>query len=219
MNPTRFALRRRVFAALTLVCAFPLMAVAQDRAEAPRSLQVGDRILLDVAGEPQLSDTFTVGPGPSLALPVIGDVPLEGVSAGDLEAHLTRHLSRFLRSTPQVRARLLLRLGVVGQVTRPGFYTLAGDAVLADLFTAAGGFTSEARMSHVRIERDGRRVLAGKALNDALAAGHTLTQLNLEPGDRAVVPGAGRDLESVFRIVGVLVTIPIAIYGITQIGK
>jgi len=62
-------------------------------------------------------------------------------------------------------------------------------------------------------------VLAGKALNDALAAGRTLTVLNLEPGDRLVVPGPGRDVESVFRIVGVLVTIPIAIYGITQMAR
>src|SRR6266566_4950303 len=41
--------------------------------------RVGDRILLSVQGEKELSDTFTVGLGGQLTLPLIGNVPLEGV--------------------------------------------------------------------------------------------------------------------------------------------
>src|SRR3989442_9450747 len=102
---------------------------------APRVLgsgfQVGDRILLKVEGDSQFSDPFTVGPGPGLTLPVIGEIPLVGVRRADVEPYMSRELARYLKD-PVVRAKALIRVSVVGEVQRPGFYSLPGDAVLAD---------------------------------------------------------------------------------------
>src|SRR5438132_5082586 len=92
-------------------------AVAQSPAT---TFQVGDRILLHVEGDSTLSDTFTVVTGPALRLPAIGEISLAGVRRADLEAHLTRELGRYINS-PVVQARALIRLSVLGEVTRPGF--------------------------------------------------------------------------------------------------
>src|SRR5881396_146123 len=85
------------------------------------AFQAGDRILLRVEGDSALSDTFTVVAGPALRLPLIGEIPLAGVPRADVEAHLTRELGRYIKA-PVVQARALVRVSVVGQVTRPGFY-------------------------------------------------------------------------------------------------
>src|SRR2546428_7864941 len=116
---------------------------------APRVLgsgfQVGDRILLKVEGDSQFSDTFTFGPGPGLTLPVIGEIPLVGVRRADVEPYMSPELARYLKD-PVVRAKALIRVSVVGEVQRPGFYSLPGDAVLADALIQAGGPPREARV-------------------------------------------------------------------------
>src|SRR2546425_11897844 len=88
--------------------------------------QVGDRILLRVEGDSALSDTFTVVAGPALRLPVIGEISLAGVPRANLEAHLTRELGRFIKD-PVVQARALIRVSVLGEVTRPGYYAVPID--------------------------------------------------------------------------------------------
>jgi len=47
--------------------------------------QAGDRIFLRVDGEPQLTDTFTVAPGPELPLPQLGALSLKGLLRQELQ--------------------------------------------------------------------------------------------------------------------------------------
>jgi len=47
----------------------------------------------------------------------------------------------------------------------------------------------------------------------------TIDQMNLHTGDQIVVPLAvRRDAETTWRIIGILVTLPVAIYGLTRLG-
>lgn len=87
------------------------------------NFRVGDRIVLDVQGEPTLPDTVQVEPGPMIALPLFGEISLAGVLRSEITAHLTQALSRFIRD-PVVRANGNKRLSVQGSVGRPGFYTI-----------------------------------------------------------------------------------------------
>src|SRR5688572_2925532 len=93
--------------------------------------QVGDRILLRVQGDSALSDTFTVVNGPALRLPEIGEVSLTDVPRADIETYLARELGRYLKD-PAVEARALIRISLMGEVTRPGFYAVPIDLVLPD---------------------------------------------------------------------------------------
>ena len=49
-----------------------------------------------------------------------------------------------------------------------------------------------------------------------MGRGYSIDQLNLRAGDRLVVPTRG-DSERTFRIIGVLITIPLAIFTITRL--
>ena len=199
---------------LALVAAAPLAAQSPNG----NVVQVGDRLLLQVAGEQQLSDTFTVGEGPSITLPDFGAVPLAGIRRADVELYLRQQLAKYLKR-PEVRARVLIRLSILGEVEHPGFYAVPADLVLADAMMRAGGPTREAAMPKMRIERDGRVMWEGGRLQRALGENLTIDQLDLHGGDRVVVPVLQRhDAEGVLRIVALLVTLPAAIYGIKQLS-
>jgi len=116
-----------------------------------------------------------------------------------------------------VHAKALINLSILGEVERPGFYAVSADIVLADALMQAGGPTREAKVAAMRIERSGKPLLAEDSLQSVLAHGLTVDQVGLRDGDRLVVPRlVQRDAESTWRILGVIVSIPVAIYGITR---
>lgn len=174
-------------------------------AQTPRTaFQAGDRILLRVEGDSALSDTFTVVAGPALRLPYIGEISLGGVPRADLENHLAHELSRFIKD-PVVQARALIRVSVVGEVTRPGFYAVPVDLVLPDALMLAGGATQAARVDRLTILRGSAPLWDGARLQTQIAHGATLDQLGIQAGDRIQVPGQ-RDPESKWRVAGIVVT-------------
>jgi len=170
----------------------------------PTAFQAGDRVLLRVEGDSALSDTFTVVAGPALRLPNIGEISLAGVRRTDLEAHLAQALKRYIND-PVVQARALIRVSVVGEVTRPGFYAVPVDLVLPDALMLAGGATQAARVDRLRILRGNAALWDGAPLQTQIAHGATLDQLGIQAGDRIQVPGQ-RDPESKWRIAGMVVT-------------
>ncbi|HEX9346376.1 MAG TPA: polysaccharide biosynthesis/export family protein [Gemmatimonadales bacterium] len=183
--------------------------------------QAGDRIAIRVEGEPQLTDTFVVttgaagGGGPQLELPQVGVVSLQGVLRSELKGRLETHLAQFLRN-PAVQVQPLIRLLIDGEVVRPGYYAAAPQHPLADVITEAGGLTQRAKAAGMRVERGATSIWSGAPLRDALGRGYSIDQLNLRAGDRLFVPTRG-DSERTVRIIGVLVTIPLAIFTITRL--
>ena len=179
--------------------------------------RVGDRILLTVEGEKELSDTFTVGLGGQLTLPIIGNVSLEGVLRSELQEYLRRRLAQNLRD-PTVQTRAFVRLSIQGAVTHPGYYGVPADALLSDALMAAGGTMQEANLPKLRIERDGKPIWEGKALQQAIAEGRTLDGAGLVAGDQVIVPKrGGTTAGDVMRFGTVLLGIPITIYTLTKI--
>lgn len=179
----------------------------------------GDRIKLQVDSEPQLNDTFPVGPNQELVLPVVGVISLHGVLRSELQAAMTRELSRMLRD-PIVRASALIRVSVVGEVNKPGFYLLPPTSVVSDALTAANGPTQNARVDKMWVERAGRRLIEGQPFQQIIAEGRTLDDANIRPGDKIVVPAAnaGSMFETV-RTISIILSIPLTIYALTQVFK
>jgi protein involved in polysaccharide export with SLBB domain len=181
--------------------------------------QAGDRILLQVDSEPQLSDTFPVGPNQEVVLPVVGVLSLRGVLRAELQTAMTRELSRFLRD-PIVRATPLIRVSIVGEVNKPGFYLLPPASVVSDVITAASGPTQYARVEKMWVERAGRRFIEGRSLQQLIAEGRTLDDASIRPGDKFVVPTTrGGSLFETVRTISIILSIPLTIYALTQIFK
>jgi len=198
--------------------------------------RVGDRILLVVedpeppltgaatpvvkSSEQQLSDTFTVGSLQELTLPVVGVVSLRGVLRTELEPRLTVEIARYIRD-PVVHARALVGLALSGELARPGYYSVPADAVIPAVLMAAGGTTHETKLNKLKIQRNGQTIWEGDALRRAIAAGSTVDDLELQPGDAIVVPRSGSigGLYGPAQLVAVLLGIPVTIYTLTRIFK
>jgi protein involved in polysaccharide export with SLBB domain len=149
--------------------------------------QVGDRVVLYVDGEEEMSDTLTVRMGPAVTVPVVGSISLHGILRSELEEHLTTEIGRYVRE-PRVEARALIRVLVQGEVANPGFLLTPAETLISDLITLAGGPTGGANLTEMRIERAGDRIWEGDAMATAIVQGRTLDQMNLQAGDRVFVP-------------------------------
>lgn len=149
--------------------------------------QVGDQIALLVEGEQALSGTFAVTSGGGLTLPMVGDISLKGVLRSELQSHITEHLSQFIRN-PVVHTRSLIRISITGQVGKPGFYVVPSESLVTDVLMIGGGPAGGADITKIEVERNGKSIWGGNALQDAITQGRTLDQLSMRAGDRIVLP-------------------------------
>lgn len=155
----------------------------------------GDHVVLTMPADSALSDTFVVragGPGgPVLRLPNLPEIPLRGVLRSELHRHLAAHVGRFLKDTV-MRVAVLVPVGVLGELARPGYYRVAIDLPFTDIIMAAGGPTPSADLTRITVRRGSTEFLSRPAVRAAMTAGVTLDELGLAPGDEVVV-GARRE--------------------------
>lgn len=148
---------------------------------------IGDRIVLRVYGDSSLYDTLTVQPGPALEIAGLTRISLDGLLRSELRDRTTAALKQYFRN-PDVQVVSLMRLGVIGEAARPGFYMLPFESLLSDVIMMAGGPSATGDLSALSIRRGSATVLSGAAVQRAIADGYTLDQLDLRPGDQIVVP-------------------------------
>lgn len=180
--------------------------------------QVGDRVAIQVEGEPEIGDTLVVGAGRVLTLPDMDPIPLDGVLRSELQSHLERELGRYLQD-PIVRASSLVRIAVLGQVGSQGFYTMPASLLIEEALMRAGGPTQNADLDKAEILRGDRVIWRGDALKEAIIAGRTLDQLSLRAGDRIMVPGRSPGFFSGGVIRTLLVTLPAISFAIYRIAR
>lgn len=180
--------------------------------------QVGDQIVLTVEQEPEMSDTLSVRSGRRVTVPVIGDVSLAGVLRAELNDHMSEQIGAYIRD-PVVRTETLIRILVQGEVGSPGFYLVSADRLITDVFMVAGGPTGSADLTDVRIERGNVRIWDGEPLQLAIVQGRTLDHLNLQAGDRVMIPTEEQrsTWEVVRNVTGVVGTIATLTYALSRI--
>jgi protein involved in polysaccharide export with SLBB domain len=171
-------------------------AIKQRLAEG--DFRVGNQFVLNIVTSTSTpSDTVSVRDSlvvsfPAVALPgidpvTIPEMSVRGLLRSELDERLTTHVARYLRGV-QVRANVLTRITISGQVGRTGFYAASPDRPIGDVLMLAGGPTAEAKLDEIEITRSGRKILAGKDSKKAFAEGRTLDQLDVQDGDVVTVP-------------------------------
>src|SRR6185503_14340718 len=152
------------------------------------------------------TDTFTVSPSLSVSLPSIGEISVAGVPREELTRHFERVLLKYLKR-PVVSARVMVRLGVVGEVAHPGYYQVPVDAAFADAVMVAGGATKEAKVRGVFVQRGTHTVLTPEAARAAVSRNASVNDVALESGDLITVPRDRTwDAETWVRVTAMLVT-------------
>jgi len=149
--------------------------------------QSGDRVFLIVEGEQVLSDTFTVDDGRSITLPNLGVISLHGVLRAELEDSMRAKLSFYIRD-PVIHARALIRIAVLGEVNRPGYYLVPPGSQIEDVLMTAGGPTRDSNVRGMTIQRTDGQSWSSDDIHRAIADGRTLDQLGIRSGDQLVMP-------------------------------
>ena len=148
--------------------------------------QDGDRIVVMLQGNPSMMDTIVVRAGRMLPLPRMADLPLEGVLRSELTSKLSSHLAKYLKDST-VRATPLVRLAVLGQVGRPGYYYTAADVLISDVIMKAGGPMPNADLNNMVIRRSGDVIWDAQATRTAVSDGLSLDRLHLRAGDELLL--------------------------------
>lgn len=179
---------------------------------------VGSKVIIEVQGDTTYTDTFAVRAGRVLALPAFPPLSLEGVLRSESDSVIREFLARYLRN-PEVTVTPLVRIGILGGVTKPGYYDIPAQTLLSDAVMNAGGLSPFGDMSKTKVYRGNTEVMNPKATVLAIANGATLDVLNLQSGDNLDVgiTNPQNTLNKV-QIVTAILAIPLLIVTIKNIA-
>ncbi len=135
-----------------------------------------------------------VTPDGQIAFPIIGNLQAEGLSLSELERKVNEKYSDFIRNLHSTLILLEIhnaKVYIVGEVEKPGAYTMSQRINLVDAIAMANGHKKSAHLKEVVVFRnDGlERPIAFKVDLDAvLEKGVPHPNLTLRPADIVYVP-------------------------------
>jgi len=146
----------------------------------------GDVLEVTVLDNQEVSRTPTVQTSGVVALPLLGEVEVGGLTVAEIQRKLTTLLARDYLVNPQVEVKVKdyqsQFVTVTGEVNTPGRKPLRGRTRLVELLVEAGGFTPRASGDIMITRQDGTFDGGAKTLRMSLSRG-ALTpqdQINLE---------------------------------------
>jgi polysaccharide export outer membrane protein len=141
----------------------PLTAIDPMPAETQYQLGPGDKIMVNVFGDKNLSGERQVDGSGAFTFPLIGNVQAGGLSSGQLEALLETKLKEYMRQ-PNVSVEILSYrpFYIVGEVRRPGSYPYVDGMTVMNAIAIAGGFTYRAQEKDFVIQRNNSSAGAGQ---------------------------------------------------------
>jgi polysaccharide export outer membrane protein len=202
---------------MTVTVALPPASQAQRKPRAATTqldtnytLGGGDRIRVNVFEVPEYTGEYQIPPGGAINLPLIGSVPVQGLTTEQASDDIAKRYARFLKR-PLISVNLLsprpINVVVAGEVSRPGAYSLslqggAGNdpgvqypTVLAAI-TTAQGVLSNADITQVQLRRKlgrtGQEQIVSINLKELIRTGRISQDITLRDGDTIVVPTAAR---------------------------
>ena len=157
----------------------------------------GDEIAVRVVGEPDYTlESVKVSPFGNAYHPLLGDVRVAGMTVEEATAKFREELGEYIIS-PRVSVALVeahsAKVGVLGEVTKPGILTMAGPMTVFDAIAASGGVTYYGAKHDVTVLRqvgggetrtisvDVKSIMEGKA--------EPFANFALQPGDTVIVHG------------------------------
>ena len=152
-----------------------------------------DVLSIDVWKETELSVTVPVRPDGKISLPLVNDIEAAGKTPMALTASLTEKLKKYFadpRVAVTVKEINSKRVYILGQVARPGAYSLVPQMTVFQALSTAGGFGQYADLKNVYVLRtqDGKQVKLTFNYKEFVKGKHVEQNIFLQPDDSIVVP-------------------------------
>lgn len=154
--------------------------------------QIGAQDLLEITvfNVPELSKTLQVADTGTINFPLLGEVPVAGKTARQVEQDLTARLGADYLQNPQVTVYVKennsRNITISGAVKKPGVYPLTTRTSLLQAIAIAEGFGESAESTVLVLRGTGRKQSAAKFDIAAIQSGR-MADPTLQAGDRVVV--------------------------------
>jgi polysaccharide biosynthesis/export protein len=145
----------------------------------PYTLAAGDRLRIIVFGQDALSNTYSVDGVGRVAMPLIGSVPVQGLTPARAEQEIAARLRNGFVREPRVSVEVeaFRPFFVLGEITNAGQYPFVEAMTARTAIAIAGGFGPRGYQGAVDITRviDGVPVTGRVPLDTPLRPGDTIT--------------------------------------------
>jgi polysaccharide biosynthesis/export protein len=154
----------------------------------------GDELLIRAWGQIDINYRAIVDRTGTIYIPKIGAMSVAGLRYDELNSALTRNIGRVFKNFElnvtlgQLRS---IQVFVVGQVKRPGSYTVSSLSTLVNALFASGGPSNRGSMRQIVLKRQGKEITRFD-LYDLIVSGDKSKDAQLLPGDVIYVPPVGK---------------------------
>ena len=142
------------------------------------TLDSGDRLRIVVFGQDGLTNSYVVGAGGYIDMPLIGSVAARGMTTDQLASRISDKLRDGFIREPHVAVEIVgyRPFFILGEVTQPGQYPYVANMTAETAVAIAGGFTPRALRKSVILNRNylGRQVRMAVPLTFPLRPGDTI---------------------------------------------
>lgn len=154
----------------------------------------GDELLIRGWGQINITNyRYVVQRDGSIYIPTVGTINIAGIRFDHLSDYLKSAISRYYKNfdLDVTLGRLRsIQVFVVGEVKRPGTYTVSSLSTLVNTLFASGGPSNRGSMRQIQLKRAGQ-IVSTFDLYDLLTKGDKSRDARLEAGDVIYVPPVG----------------------------
>lgn len=171
-----------------------ILSLQQENTLSLSEYRIGAKDLLEITvfELPELNQTVRVSEDGSISLSLIGKVEVSGLTSQELEKKLATILDQLYTKVAHVTVfiREYQKVAVLGAVSSPGMYELAGPTTLLQIIAQAGGLTDQAKNELFidRQEKAGQKTRITVNLEDLMIDGNQGLNIELQPKDVVTVP-------------------------------
>ena len=155
---------------------------------------VDDVLAVNVWKETEVSRSVPVRSDGKISLPLVGEVQAAGETPLQLELAIAKRLQSYI-SEPEVTVIVQQinsqKFNILGQVTKPGFYSLANSPTVLEALAMAGGFRDFAKKKSIYVLRqnpDGTTARLPFNYKDVIQGKNATQNVKLQPHDTVYVP-------------------------------
>jgi protein involved in polysaccharide export with SLBB domain len=149
----------------------------------------GDQLTVQLFGAQKL----TVGRDGRLSFPELGPIEVSGktfdVVSNEIEVRVARQIIGTQASVGMGDVRSI-QVFVMGEVNKPGAYTVSGLSTITSALYASGGIQTTGSLRDIQLKRQGS-IVRRLDLYDVLLKGDTSADAALMPGDVVFIPPVG----------------------------
>lgn len=153
----------------------------------------GDHLVVYLWGLTENSFTVPVSSRGEIFLPKVGSVPVWGMTFSEVQRFIEAQLLKYFKGIQvniAMGALRAIQVSVVGEVARPGRYTVSSLATVSNALYVAGGPTKLGSLRRIRLLR-GKETVGTVDLYEFLLKGERQSDYPLQSGDTLFVPPIG----------------------------